>query len=62
MKMEDKGMGKHEERKNKNEDGRKRNGGVWKKVKSKGMEDSGRYICVWRRKLGKNKKEKKIIV
>ena len=35
-------------------------GGVWKKVKSK--EKFGRYIRVWRRKLGKNwektKKEK----
>ena len=30
-----------------------RNGGVWKNVKSKGMEESGRYIRVWRRKLRK---------
>ena len=39
---------------------KERNGGVWKKVKSKGMEESGRYIHVWRRKLGKNIKGKNI--
>ena len=36
----------------------RQNKGVWKKVKSKGMEESGRYIRVWRIKLGKNKKGK----
>ena len=34
-----------------------RNGGVWKNVKSKGMEESRRYIRVWRRKLRKKKKK-----
>ena len=31
-----------------------------KKVKNQRMEESGRYICVRRRKLRKKKKEKKI--
>ena len=39
-----------------------RNGGVWKNVKSKGMEESGRYIRVWRRKLRKKKEKKYFIV
>ena len=47
---------KHKERK------KKRNGGVWKKVKSKGMEESGRYIRVWRRKLRKKKRKKYILL
>ena len=31
-------------------------------MNSKGMEELRRYIHVWRRKLGKNKKKKKYIL